>query len=433
MDKDKDLDNLFRRGFEEAPGHPPDMMEDDWDAMEAMLDKGKKRRGVIYWLPIISSVAALLLIAFGIWLFKPEIIRPTKINQSAAVKKTPKDTLNNQQQTVKTYAQTKPDTIAPSGGRKNGIGVDRVAQQSATKYTAVQHNAASYAVAENSAAAGQQKQPITTTSTDSNNSGSVTSVTSQDQNKTPGRVLTNPAAAAANNAPVKTVDTSSTANTQAKPGNNAVATNDKDKKIKVKTSTSFRPQYAISVLGSSDLNGLNSFEQSKVGTNVGAMFSATIFKRLIISTGAIYSSKPYLTNFDNYNSNYKFRATPTSISADCRMFDVPLNIDYNVYNKHRNKFSIGTGISSYLMFHENYEFSYASGSNGPAYYNVPNPGKYYLSILNLQATYQRQINAKFGLDVQPYMKLPLSGVGLYNSRLQSTGMAVGVTWNLGNH
>ncbi|MGN6181010.1 MAG: hypothetical protein ACTHNW_17645, partial [Mucilaginibacter sp.] len=196
--------------------------------------------------------------------------------------------------------------------------------------------------------------------------------------------------------------------------------------------SSYKPQFAITVLGSSDMNGLNSFSQSKVGTNVGVLFSAGVFKRLTISTGAIYSSKPYITNTNNYHGGYVFPNTPTTVSADCRMIDIPLNLDYSLYNKHRNKFSVGTGISSYLMFHEAYNYTFSSNyGSGSSTYNVPNPGKYYLSILNLQATYQRQINSKLGLDVQPYMKLPLSGVGLYNSKLQSTGVAVGLTWSLG--
>ena len=83
------------------------------------------------------------------------------------------------------------------------------------------------------------------------------------------------------------------------------------------------------------------------------------------------------------------------------------------------------------MMHESYEYNYADAANaGPEYFNVKNPDKYLFSILNLQATYQRQINSKVGISIQPYMKLPLSTIGASQVRLQTAGMAVGLNWNI---
>jgi len=196
------------------------------------------------------------------------------------------------------------------------------------------------------------------------------------------------------------------------------------------TTNGYKPQFAITALASSDKNGVNSFQQAKPGTNVGLMFSMGISKRFTISTGAIYAAKQYQTDFAGYHTNYQFPTNPTNVLADCKMFDIPLNIDYKIFNTYRNKISIGTGVSSYLMLHESYQFSYAGYSDGPTHYNVPNPNKYLLSIINFQATYERQINSNVGITLQPYMKLPLSAVGASQVRLQSTGVAIGVTWNL---
>src|ERR1700734_434598 len=68
MDKDKELDDLFKEGLD-GPGSQPVFRDADWDAMEAMVKGHKKRPGVVYWLPILSGIAALLLIAFGLWMF----------------------------------------------------------------------------------------------------------------------------------------------------------------------------------------------------------------------------------------------------------------------------------------------------------------------------------------------------------------------------
>jgi hypothetical protein len=420
MEKDKELDNLFKRGFDD-PVNQPDFRQDDWDDMESMLDGDKKRVGTVYWLPRLGTVAAMLLVAFGLWMFThktPENHSVVKIristkDTSDLKERHPGTSDGSIQRNERIYASTRKDTITP-------------AAPSTTHSSAI----SSATLAANTSYR-QKGQPTVTPSA----GGSRRDITGRTDEQLSAshtdiqQVLTLLSVKPSLNSSKHNPDTIAPADLTSKQNYGVAALN----RVKARAISSYKPQLAITVLGSSDLNGVNSFSQTKVGTNVGAIFSLGLSKRLTISTGAIYSSKPYLTNFDNYQWSSKFPSTPTSVSADCRMIDVPLNLDYSLYAKHGNKFSVGTGISSYLMFHENYSYGYANGGNGPAAYNVPNPGKYYLSIMNLQATYQRRINAKMGLDIQPYMKLPLSGVGLYNSRLQSTGVAVGVTWNLRNH
>jgi hypothetical protein len=85
------------------------------------------------------------------------------------------------------------------------------------------------------------------------------------------------------------------------------------------------------------------------------------------------------------------------------------------------------------MLKESYKFNYADPyATGPSNFNVPNSSGYFFGVLNLNATYERQLNSKVGISLQPYLKLPLTNIGYSQSRLQSTGVAVGLTWNL-NH
>src|ERR1700761_8480636 len=87
MNKDKDLDDLFKRKI----GDPVDETkynEADWDAFEQMLDQ-RKKRGVIYRLPLYGSVAALLLLGFGYWFFgvKHATVNGSTGGQPVAVQK----------------------------------------------------------------------------------------------------------------------------------------------------------------------------------------------------------------------------------------------------------------------------------------------------------------------------------------------------------
>ncbi len=193
------------------------------------------------------------------------------------------------------------------------------------------------------------------------------------------------------------------------------------------------PQYAVSVWASSDLNGVNSaFQQSKIGGNFGVAFSVTFAQKWTISTGVNYDIKPYLTSFDNYHTNYQFKNPPTTVNADCRMLEIPLLVNYRIYSQRANRISLGTGLSSYFMLREDYQFNYADSyyATGPTHYTVINKNKNIFSVLNLNATYGHQINSKMGVILQPYLKVPLTDVGASQVRLQSSGVALGLSWNL---
>jgi len=193
-----------------------------------------------------------------------------------------------------------------------------------------------------------------------------------------------------------------------------------------------RPRLTVTVLASADINGVNSLSNTNAGKNIGMLFSAR-FNKLSISTGAYYSSKPYNMPFSSYspNSAYNFKYSPETVTADCRMLDIPLNIDYQVFAKNKNSISVGTGISSFIMLKESYQYNYAASHvYGLSSYNVDNPDKYLFSSVNFQANYRRQINSKIGLNIMPYVKVPLNDIGYSRVKLQTVGVAVGLNWNI---
>jgi hypothetical protein len=410
----EDIDKIFKTRLED-PANNLAYNEDDWDALEQMLDKGKKRPIIAYWLPVLSGIAALMLLFIGWWLFKADqaTVKPT---QQVAVKQVPhnvnSDTSGTNKPQVPVSISTNSVAVKPETGDKKEEG--------------------NYLQKRKAAA---QKEPVATENTGATILAA-SGINTQQQNNTvvvPVQKDTVPPAKVDMVAMQK--DTTPPARTAAATdaGQTAVAQVQPAKapaKVKAGSFGANRPQYALSVIASSDINGVNSFQQSKVGSNFGAMFSVSI-KKWTITTGATYSVKPYATAFANYTTGYQFKQDPTNVTADCRMLDIPLNIGYQVYQQGKNKFSLGTGLSSYFMLHENYKYTYSSAyPNGPANYTVANPQNYLFSNLNLNATFEHRVNSKFSLSVQPYLKLPLKPVGYSQVNLHTAGVAVGFNWNI---
>jgi hypothetical protein len=418
-EKDKELDDFFKTRLKDPV--EPAYRENDWGAMEQILEKRQTRRGIVYWLPVLSGVAALLLMFFGWWVFRPKV---EKVADPLA-----KHSINKQDHTGTSDGSKRQPIDQQAAGSATYAKNIKGSNAGGTSGTAFMPSAfgSRRGVTGNSVRDAEQ---------DRDNTGHA--IVSVDIQGFAGKDLGGEQTMLSYSSPRPMFESgSASANIVVHIAQPPIILtgSENNKRAVIKTQSAFHPQFAITALAASDINGVNSFQQSKVGSNLGLIFSAGISKRLTISTGAIYSVKPYLTNFGNYHTLYKFPVSPVNVMADCRMLDIPLNIGYQVYNRHQNKISVGTGLSSYLMLHENYTFNYpAAGSyyaySGPTNYTVPQSKKYFFGVINLTTTYERQLNSKVGITVEPYLKLPLTNIGYSQVKLQSTGVAIGLKWNL---
>ncbi|MCC8427151.1 hypothetical protein [Mucilaginibacter sp. UR6-11] len=418
MKKEKGIDDIFKHGL----GDPVDetaFRESDWDGLENMLDE-RKGKGKIFWLPILGSVAAVLLAFFGLWMFRPQAT-PTKHNTEMVATKTIKS-----KSSVAYVPQSRQHPAVNQPSQNGNAPVSKSISTTDDGKIVTQPGRSSYLAGN----LNKRKRGVADTAPQTAGNYGISAAAKK------GRDAAGPnTTLAAISTGVVTIDNGlqvpaiTTTDILPKRGFDALAAS---KPVSKKIGTSaFRPQFALSVLAASELNGVGSFQSTSSGTNLGLMFSVGV-KKFTLSTGANYSTKPYTLPFDQYHTSYQFKNTPQYVTADCRVLDIPINIGYQLYNKSRNKITVGTGISSYIMMHESYTYDYGNTSTlyGPSYYAVKNKGKYIFSIMNLQASYERQINSKVGISLQPYLKVPLSNIGYSQVKVQTFGVAVGLNWNI---
>lgn len=428
------LDQLFRDGISGAEDHIA-FREEDWASMEQLLDKkSNKKAGLFRVMYFAAGIAALLLLAIGLYFYTTdEKSDPTKTNLNSK---------NTQRQTDKDKTQPVKSTNTPA------VPLPVKGESLGSTTVQSQNNSAQ----DSSAISGLVKQPYPS-NTQYNGLASTVQKTVKDA---PSDNSGNkPADNNAVNKPLiaATVDTITD---KGKPkvdngGNKAqsnIAANttpadsitdqltaeEKKQMLAFKTSViKNRPQFSISVLAASDANAVNSFGHSQTGTNYGVQLSLKLTRKLTVSTGASYAIKPYSTSLGSYSSAYPQSVYTTNIQANCKVLDIPLNLSYQLYSKGNNAISLGSGLSSYFMLRENYRYDYTQESGlDPKYIEIKNQNKHLFGVLNINANYQRRINSRFSAVVQPYMKLPLTGIGNGKVDLKSTGVALGVNWNIGS-
>jgi hypothetical protein len=172
-----------------------------------------------------------------------------------------------------------------------------------------------------------------------------------------------------------------------------------------------------------DVNIASSMKMGRIGLSTGIILRYHFNNRWSIQTGAIYTKKLYGATPDDYHFDYP--VTYTKIDADCNVLDVPLNLSYAFSEGSRDRWSAVAGASSYFMLNEKYDYYYANGTKRS--HEFKNQNQHYFSVLNLGVSWERQTAGRLRLALQPYVKVPLGGVGQGKVKLYSAGLALQVT------
>lgn len=182
-----------------------------------------------------------------------------------------------------------------------------------------------------------------------------------------------------------------------------------------------------------EFNSTTAMLGGQTGINVGLAFSMGVAAHLKVQTGLMYSRKDYTT--DNYS--YKFRNPKiqqmvAGIDASCAVLEIPVMASYTVMENHKRSVDLNLGMSSYLMLREDYTFRYTPES-GIANRLVAkeNANQHFLSVVAISATYFMKLKTeKFKIGVEPFLKIPLTGVGEGQVNLKSSGVSLKISYDL---
>ena len=182
-----------------------------------------------------------------------------------------------------------------------------------------------------------------------------------------------------------------------------------------------------------DYTNVPSGPSNGTSNNIGITIGYEFANRWSINSGIIYTKKNYGANADDFHAAIIGGGYPPSkleyVKGNCGMWEIPLSIRYDFATTRKNSFFASLGLSSYLMKKEEYTFymEYNTGwgtfiaPKGPYSYN--NGNLYLLSIASISAGMEHQFSKGFSLQVEPFMKIPLTGVGLGNLQLNSYGVS----------
>jgi len=426
-----------------AGNNQPEFQEKSWDQMESLLEKHlpaekKRRRLFILFFTLLTTAALVFLIV------QQRTARPNRTG-TAHTGQTPAATTplantdknNIPAATEAPAASTNKQAIAqipesvinpaPVAGHKAGPppGTVRIAPR---QKPAVQKQSISVTPTENprKQAATTQKNPAVQqfageenseakiTEPD-NNTGTVnnTIITQAEQ---AGAVSNAPDSSAADKpAEEKTTDSTTAAKTE-KPADKTS-----------RSQQSFSKRLGITASLGADVNGVQLNKLNNAKTVWGVGLSYDISRRITLRTGFFASRKIYVADPADYHPPYNFWTyypNLQKIDANCMVYEIPLSVIYNGGNTSKNHWFVSAGLSSLIMKSEEYGYSYKDASGQPRYYtrSLYNKNQHLFSTLQLSGGYSFRLSSRASLLAEPYLKLPLSGIGYGKVRLYSAGV-----------
>ena len=427
--QDEEIDKLIK---DAANQHHPPYDDSAWGKMEAMLDKHlpqkKDRKKPLFFL-LFSLLLGGAIITGVLQPWKDKsgsaenIITQQPVSNNENLGITPENNLDDKSQDNKTISQ-------PTNPQSNTGDINNKTNITASVSNSSKTNDPQQTTSDNKNTYKQQgktsmkiKQPAIGTYVEENK----TAANSFTDEEPEDNQIENPATSVLINHPPKTISRTDTTSTEVIAKKEKETEKEKQPSVKEeqKKKNGFVNNFALTFSAGADVSYIDIDNPGKLQSFYGAGVSYTIGKHLRLNTGLYvskkkYTAEPYQYKFSSGTVNPNLK----KIDADCNVYEIPLNVYYNFKTVKNHNWFAGTGISSYLMKKETYDYIYITPS-GQTYnyiHTETNQNKHYFSVLTLSGGYQYKLNNRFSFIAEPYLKIPLGGVGAGKVKLNSAGI-----------
>jgi hypothetical protein len=207
---------------------------------------------------------------------------------------------------------------------------------------------------------------------------------------------------------------------------------DANKPAQQKKTLNNRNGFGFFVSAGPDVSKAADSKMGKLTLVYGAGVSYTK-DHITLRTGIFASKKIYWAGPDDYKLSFT-PPPPTKFEgadANCDVVEIPVKFSYNFAMNEKSNWFASTGLSTYLMKVEKYVYTYKTSSG--AYYDYPyvakNENKHYFSILTISGGYTHRISRTVSLSAEPYVEVPLTGIGVGKVHLNSGGILFSIGVN----
>ncbi len=200
--------------------------------------------------------------------------------------------------------------------------------------------------------------------------------------------------------------------------------------IKIKKAP-FKKYFYTGAMYATDKSSIN-FEASKgSGHSMALVLGYQFSKRFSIETGIHIEKKEYYTKGEHFDKSI-LPATGKIlwIESENKLIEIPVSLKTDFLNNQKHQLFGSFGISSFLVNNESYEYEEEiNGVIQSEYVEFTKNTSNLFATVNMSFGYEYKIKNKFRLRIEPYLNLPLSGIGKSKEPVLSKGIYFGLLYN----
>lgn len=181
------------------------------------------------------------------------------------------------------------------------------------------------------------------------------------------------------------------------------------------------------IIISPDISTVKFQTVKNIGFSVGLIIGYQLNKKLSLESGILWDKKFYYSDGKYFSTKRVYTnstAQIKNVDGACKMIEVPLIIKYNLTTG-KTIFSASAGLSSYFMKSETYDYNIErSGQQYQRYATYKNSSTNLLAVANFGFGYNRALKKNIILRIEPYVKIPLKGIGIGSLPIMSSGVNI---------
>lgn len=199
-------------------------------------------------------------------------------------------------------------------------------------------------------------------------------------------------------------------------------------KIKLKT----RSVFYVGLLAGLGYSWVGTMPFSFTNGEGGMVTGYNFGNKFSVETGFLISNKYYKSSGASFNMDKMKSAMPSgmeieTLEGQSKLVEIPVKALYNLYTRKQNKIFISAGASAFFLKKEfNHYHVKLNGQEGlmTGYYDTKD--FIFPATVNLSAGWKHSVSRSLDIRLEPYVQLPLKGIGVGQLPVKSAGIHIGV-------
>ena len=181
------------------------------------------------------------------------------------------------------------------------------------------------------------------------------------------------------------------------------------------------------------LNGVKNQGFTKAGFDIGVIAGYRFSSSLSLETGLLFAKKFYWTSgkyfsLDEMRSTMPAGTEMIEVNGSSRTIELPLHLRYDLSIKHNHRLFTTAGFSSFIMTEEDNQYhTLLNGTEGKMYSSYKKDKRYFAAAVDLGLGYEKDLGKKSHIRMEPYVQLPIRGIGVGHLPVMSAGLRIVLT------